>query len=139
LSELNVSSPTYYRDCKTPNYYYQALQINVSTTGSYILWSASTINTYGYIYKDEFDQFKPFENLLLQNSGNCNHGQFKLMIDLQANTKYILVVTTYHPNITGHFSIVVSGLNNISLNHLSKNRNYCVLDKFKSKEHGKSY
>jgi hypothetical protein len=119
-SELTTDSPTYYRDCQTPNYHYESIQVNVAITGLYSIWSRSTVDTYGYIYKDNFDSLKPVENLLSQHSGICNVGQFKLIIDLQADTTYILVVTTYRPNMTGNFSIFVSGPDNVTLSPISE-------------------
>lgn len=71
------------------------------------------MDTYGYLYEDDFDPLQPFANLLAQHSGKCNQGQLKFIIDLHANTKYILAVTTYYPNTTGNFTIFVSGQNNV--------------------------
>jgi hypothetical protein len=119
-SELTVDSQTYYRDCRTPNYHYETFEINVVTAGAYTVWSESEIETFGYIYKHGFDPLQPFENLLLQHSGSCNGGQFKLITDLQIDTRYILVVTTYDSNVTGNYSVWISGPNNISFNHFSK-------------------
>ncbi len=110
----------YYRDCEIPKCYYETLEINVNRTGSYVLWSESNMNTYGYIYKNDFNPLKPFENLLLEHDGYCNEGQFKLFIDLEINTRYLLVVTTRRPNTKGNFSIFISGPKNVSLRHISK-------------------
>jgi hypothetical protein len=76
------------------------------------------MNTFGYIYKNDFNPLKPAENLLLEHNGSCNQEQFKLIIDLDVNTRYILVVTTYRPKAMGRFSVLVSGPDNVSLNHL---------------------
>ena len=46
-------------------------------------------NTYGYIYKNDFNALKQFENLLSQHDGSCNEGQFKLFVNLEMNTKYV--------------------------------------------------
>ena len=115
-SELTVDSPAYYRDPEMPKYHYTAFQLSVFTNGTYVLWSESNINTYGYIYKNDFNSRKPSENLLLQHDGYCNDGQFKFIIDLEIDTRYVLVVTTHRPQITGNFSIFMSGPNNITLN-----------------------
>ena len=96
------------------------MEIYVIRNGLYVLWSESNINTYGYIYKNDFNSLKPFENLLLQHNGYCNDGQFKLIIELEINTRYVLVVTTHRPNTIGDFSIFISGPQNISLNYFSK-------------------
>ena len=90
------------------------------TTGLYVIWSESSFPPYGYIYKNDFNALKPSDNLLLQQNGNCNDGQFKLIIHLQASTEYILVVTTDGPDITGNFSLVISGPDNVTFHHFSK-------------------
>jgi hypothetical protein len=110
----------YYRDCEIPKCYYETLRMNVVKSGSYVLWSESNINTYGYIYTNNFDPLKPSENLLLEHNGSCNQDQFKLIIDLKNDTQYVLVVTTHRPYTIGSFSVFVSGPDNLSLNHFSK-------------------
>ena len=114
-SKLTVDSPTYYREFKVPKCHYQTFAIRVITNSLYVLWSESdSIHPYGYIYKNNFDPLKPFENLLLQHDGSCNDEQFKLFVHLEINTQYVLVVTTHGPKITGNFSIVISGADNVS-------------------------
>ncbi len=119
--KLTVDSPTYYRDCEIPQCHYETLEIFVATKGLYVLWSESNINnTYGYIYKNDFDSLKPSENLLVKHNGYCNGGQFKLFIKLEIDTRYVLVVTTHRPKTIGNFSITISGPQNVTLNHISK-------------------
>jgi hypothetical protein len=119
-SKLTADSPMYYRDCKIPKCYYETLEMNVAKSGSYILWSESNINTYGYIYENNFDPLKPSGNLLLEHNGTCNQEQFKLIIDLKNDTQYVLVVTTYRSYTVGSFSVLISGPDNVSLNRFSK-------------------
>ncbi|CAF0995619.1 unnamed protein product [Adineta steineri] len=69
LLKLTDDSPTYYRDCQVPHCHYETLQIHVNTTGSYILWSKSNTDAYGYIYKNDFNPLKPSDNLLLSHGG----------------------------------------------------------------------
>ncbi|CAF3771435.1 unnamed protein product [Adineta steineri] len=126
-SELTNDNPTYYRDCQVPQCHYESLQIYVNTTGLYVLWSENNINAYGYIYKNDFNPLKPPENLLLSHGGECNDGQFKLIIDLEINTRYILVITTRDPKIIGNFSIFISGPNNVSLSPFSPKESSCVI------------
>lgn len=118
-SALTANSQTYSRDCQSSNFYYETVHLNVTTNGFYSLSSSSTIDTYGYIYKDNFNPLKPSENLLVQDDNNCNNNQFKLITELNTSTTYILVVTTYHPAKTEQFSILISGPNNVNvdLNH----------------------
>ena len=119
-SVLTENSLMYFRECKLSKYYYQTIQINVNVTGNYSISSGSDIDTYGYIYKDKFNPYNTSENLLLKDDGSCGREQFKLTIDLQARTKYILVVTTWFPKVTGTFSIFVSDPNNVSLEHIGE-------------------
>ncbi len=120
-SALTTSSPTYQRTgCYGSSYYYEAIEVKVVNSGYYTLRSNSTINTYGSIYNDTFNPFSPTVNLLLEDDGRCLGDQFKLTMVLQANTKYILVVTTYFSNVTGAFSIFVSGRNNVNFNHIGE-------------------
>ncbi|CAF1178450.1 unnamed protein product [Adineta steineri] len=126
-SKLTDDSPTYYRDCQIPQCHYETLQIHVNTTGLYVLWSESNINAYGYIYQNDFNPLKPSENLLLSHGGECNDGEYKLIIDLEINTRYILVVTTQNPKKIGDFSVVISGPDNISLSSFSPKESSCVI------------
>ncbi|CAF1279829.1 unnamed protein product [Adineta ricciae] len=126
-SQFTSNSSTFSRDCRQPNYYYEAFEIEVTTAGSYILWSVGTMETFGYIYEKQFDPLKPFEHLLLQHSGDCNDGQFKLITNLQTNRKYILVATTYDLNVKGNFSVIVAGPQNISFNLYKVQHPSCVL------------
>ncbi|CAF3641687.1 unnamed protein product [Adineta steineri] len=119
-SELNTSSQTYSRNCREVNYYYQTIRMNVMETGYYALSSSSSMNTFGDIYKDDFNPMNPVENLLLQNYRSCAYRDFKLIVYLHTDTTYILVVTTFNPNFIGNFSILTSGPNNITLNPYSK-------------------
>ncbi|CAF1084670.1 unnamed protein product [Adineta steineri] len=126
-SKLTDDSPTYYRDCQVPQCHYETLQIHVNTTGLYVIWSENDINAYGYIYKNDFNPLKPSENLLLSHDGKCNDEQFKLIIDLEINTRYILVVTTHDPKTIGNFSVFISGPNNVSLSPFSPEQSSCVI------------
>jgi hypothetical protein len=106
--------------CKPSNYYYEAIQVNVFENGCYSFTSNSTIDTYGYIYKEYFNPMVPIDNLLVKNDRSFYSNQFKLMIQLHVDTKYILVVTSDNPNVTGAFSLLVTGPNNVSFNRISK-------------------
>ena len=113
-SQLTVDSPTYYRDFET-------LEIEVIKSSEYVIWSQSNMNnTISYIYKNNFNALKPFENLLSQHDGSCNEGQFKLFVNLEMNTRYVLVVTTHRPKTIGNFSITISGQSNFTFKQISK-------------------
>ncbi len=119
-SVLTVKTQTYCRVCGRTNYYYETIQVNVQENGAYSFDSNSTIITYGYIYKSDFDPFNPTENVISQSGYDCDGYHFRLATYLQANTTYVLVVTTFDPNVQGPFSVLVIGPNNVSLNRISE-------------------
>jgi hypothetical protein len=118
-------------------FYYEAIQVNVDGTGNYSLGSSGSVDTYGYIHKDNFNPFNPFDSLLSKSDEGCGPRNFKLITYLQSNTTYILVVTTYYGRKTGAFSIFVSGANNISLKHVSKYLYYVENDQHRFTEYRK--
>jgi hypothetical protein len=121
LSVLTANSSTYSRTgCDTSNYHYEAIRVNVAKTGEYNLRSNSRIDTVGYIYKDNFNLVDLSENLLPQNDNGCFERQFKLNVNLQVGTTYMLFVTTSSPNITGAFSILAYGPSTVSLSRISE-------------------
>ncbi len=115
-------SPSYARpgSSRTPPYYYEAIQVKIIEAAIYTLRSNSIIATYGYIYNDSFNPCDPVLNLMSIDDQSGGAKQFQLKIALQANTTYILVVTTSFPTQTGTFSILVSDPNNVNLNYISE-------------------
>lgn len=78
------------------------------------------MNTYGSLYENKFDTVNTQMNLISKSEdGGCNQ-QFNVLTLLQANTTYVLVVTTSYPNVTGAFSMLVFGTNTVSMNHISE-------------------
>ncbi|CAF1400592.1 unnamed protein product [Adineta steineri] len=126
-SELTKNSQTYSRDCRKSNYYYQTIRMQVVETGYFALSSTSSMDTFGDIYKDDFNPMNPFENLLSQDYQTCVYPDFKFIAYLHIDTTYILVVTTSSPNKTGNFSILTSGPNNITLNHYTQILTSCFI------------
>ncbi len=107
-------------NCDVPNHYYEAIQMNVTATDYYNLGVHSSVNTSGYIYKNNFSPFNPSQNLLSNEYGTCIYPGFRPISYLQANTTYVLVATTYSPSVTGSFSILVYGPNKVSLKRLGE-------------------
>jgi hypothetical protein len=131
-SALASNSNVYIRVDYGSSYYYEAIEVNVFLSGFYTLSSGSIVNTYGYIYKKKFNPVNPSENLLLGNDDSCGSHHFKLTAVLQNNTTYVLVVTTYYPNVIGNFSIITSGPNNVSFNRISEYLHYYMNTRHRS-------
>ncbi|CAF1020086.1 unnamed protein product [Adineta steineri] len=104
--------------CDDSNYYYETIEINVVTDGFYIIASNSSVDIYGYVYNNSFNPFNPSVNLILSNIFGCGAG-FQLTVNLVVNITYILVVTSWKENMTGSFSIIVSGPTNTSVTRIT--------------------
>jgi len=101
--------------------------VRVIESGYYTFQSDSTMDTYGYIYKDKFDPMNPLENWLHSNDDGGSNLQFRLDIRLFVDMTYVLVVTTYDSRGTGKFSISVFGNNTVTLEHLSEYIYICIV------------
>jgi hypothetical protein len=87
--------------------------MNVSISGSYEFISNSSVDTYGFIYRNSFNATSPNENLLTQNDDSLDGSQFQIKISLESTANYILV-TTYTGNVKGSFSLIASGTGSVS-------------------------
>ena len=110
MSELTHQSKVFYSTMSSRKLYYEALMINISMSGNYTFTSVSSVDMYGYLYYNEFDPLMPCQNLLQENDDIADDVlQFQIQSTLQSFITYILVVTTYHSNRTGKFSIISQG------------------------------
>jgi hypothetical protein len=120
-SALSNNSPTYARLlCKASTHYYESIQVEVVGNGHYSFLIASNVKTNVRIYKDNFNPSSSDDNLHSAAPVSCPGNQLKLLADLQADTTYVLVVSTDSPTGTTDFSIIVSGPSKSSLIQLSE-------------------
>ena len=119
---LLPSSQVFYRPDGSPNayYYFQAIEVTVSTTGKYIFMSTSSMDTVGYLYISTFDPSNPLANLIDEDDdeGDDNY-QFRIEVYLQSGQTYILVVTTHLGYITGSFAVSTRGPASASLTSIT--------------------
>jgi hypothetical protein len=85
------------------------IEIYVSISGIYTITCQSDMDTGGFLYKDSFNPNDWNYNSLASDDDGGGNGQFMLSITLESTTKYILLVTTYYPNVIGAFSIIAKG------------------------------
>jgi hypothetical protein len=100
--------------------YYEAIEVKVVQSGTYSFVVNGINNSFAKIYKNKFNPFNPYENLHSSHLSSCDGNKYKLIADLQADTTYVLVVSTDSPSVTAAFSIIVSGPNKTSLSQLSE-------------------
>ena len=115
------------RPGRTGTFYYNLAYFTVDTEGSYraentSITSHSTYNyegtrfnefdradTYIYLYKDAFDPTQPTLNLLTQNDDGGQGLLFRLTYNLETNTTYYSVITTYNPDQQMAGDVEISG------------------------------
>ncbi|CAF0727312.1 unnamed protein product [Adineta steineri] len=118
-SRLTRNYPKYSRTgCDLSMYYYEAIQVNVNESRYYTLNSNSPIDIYGFMYTDNFYPFDPSINLIMEDDDSFGKLQFKIGAFLRSTTANVLVVTTASPNVTGTFSVIVSGIHNVTFERL---------------------
>ncbi|UJR19518.1 hypothetical protein I4U23_022648 [Adineta vaga] len=102
INAISSTSPTFYRPNGGSNgYYYHALEVTVSISGTYSFSVDSYVGAVSYLYDTSFDPLNPSTNLITQQDNS--------RIVLQSGRKYILVVTTSQPSIMGSFWISARG------------------------------
>ena len=75
-----------------------------------------SIPLYGYLYESDFDLSHPNKNLLAKTNERCKNLQLKLGSYLEINRTYILLVTTFDPDVRGSFTLLIIGPKNVTLN-----------------------
>jgi hypothetical protein len=118
---LDYRSAVYAREvCELLNYPYAALPFNASIARNYTFWSHSDMNTYGSLYRDDFNPFQPSTNQISRSYYGCGNSQFRISGGLLSNTKYIVVVSTSDVNATGTWSVISEGPTSIQFVRLGK-------------------
>jgi len=121
-SELNNKSPKHTSfNCRQLDHYYEAFEINVSTSGFYMFSSESSLNAYGYLYEHEFNPYDSIDNSLAQSGDFCYNGQLRIIAYLKLNITYTLIVTTpyAYANQEGPFTVFLKGPDVIKVKQMS--------------------
>lgn len=100
------------------SYYYHIYSIVVPVSGYYSIMTLGANDSYGYIYKPSFNSSDPSTNLIAYDDNSGGNQQFQIIMHLEANTQYNLVLTTASRNQTGPYTIIVSGLNTVNINRI---------------------
>ncbi|CAF0762556.1 unnamed protein product [Adineta ricciae] len=109
------------KESNSSNYYYEAIRLTVFENDYYGSTGRGNVGTFGDVYIDKFEPINPFKNLLEQNYRSCDaHINSNIVSYLESGVTYVLVVTTFLPNLTGNFSILVTGPNNVTLYRFNK-------------------
>lgn len=100
-------------------FYYEAIILFVPINGLYYFRSDSSVDSFGYLYVNHFNRFNLSDNLLASDDDSGGNSQFLIQHQLESNKAYILIKTTYSPNITTRFSIIASGPRSVHFNSIN--------------------
>ena len=76
-------------------YYYEAIEVKVSTSDTVTFISNSSVDMCGSLYNNTFDPMFPSLNLVAFDDDGAGNLQFLLNLILDPNVVYILVPTTF--------------------------------------------
>jgi hypothetical protein len=93
--------------------YYEAIEIIVNSTGIYTFKSEENIDGIGILYQPNFDPYNPSTNRIIEDDQSGGNNQFQFTVSLEAGVLYTLVFTTYAPRVTGPFTVIASGPDNV--------------------------
>ena len=99
-------------NCYIPIYYFEALRIDVNTSGYYMFSTESSLDTFGYLYKHQFDPYSSNDNSFTLNDDFCEELQFAITAYLEVNITYVLVITIVredYMNEQGPFCVIAKG------------------------------
>ena len=121
-SELNNKSQKHTSfNCRPLDHYYEAFEINVSTSGFYIFSTESSLKTIGFLYEHQFNPYDSIDNSLARSDDSCDDNQLRIIAYLKFNITYILIITTHYAyaNQKGPFSVFVKGPDAIEIKQMS--------------------
>lgn len=118
-STLSASSSIFTRSGSSGTFYFEAVQVTVTTGGTYTFQSGSGMDDYGYLYQGSFSSSSPGNNIITSDDDSGGSNRFRFSQSLQAGTTYILVITTYGSGSVGSISVTVSGPAQVSLTRLN--------------------
>ena len=93
----------------------------MNTSGFYMFSSESNFDTYGYLYKHQFNPYDSLDTSFAQSNHLCDDDQLKIIAYLKFNITYTLIVTTpyTYTNQQGPFSVFVEGPDEIEIKQIS--------------------
>ena len=122
---LSGDSPTFSRppgSYSSSNYYYAAIQTTSNTAGTYTFRSSSSMDTYGCLYDGSFDPSSPNLNLIQCDQDSGGSLQFLISNYLYTSHTYILVVTTSSSDVTGSYSVIVTGPGLVTMTYITPSK-----------------
>ncbi len=90
-------------------YFYDTFNVTCNVTGLFEFTSTSGTDIYGYFYNSRFNATSPTFNLMKQDDDSGGRFQFKFNVSLRVGSIYILLVTTFKPDVMVSYSVRQSG------------------------------
>ena len=124
-----LSSPTYTRlvDLEPRKFYYEAINMDISVTGSYSFIGNSMIQMEFRLYDGNFDPTAPNRDLVVVGAKSYGEEPLRMTATLLTAQRYVLIVMAQAAGTLGSFSLVVSGSATVPLRtSRSKSMNWIV-------------
>ena len=100
------------------DYFYGRFILSTQTSGTYLIRTNGSLNTYGYLYTAAFDKTSPSASLIAQNDDSAGDGQFRISSELVAGQTYEVIVTTASPDVSGSYTLLVFGPTAVNLTYI---------------------
>ena len=99
-------------------FFYGRFTLSTQTSGTYLIRTNGSLNTYGYLYTAAFDKTSPSASLIAQNDDSAGDGQFRISSELVAGQTYEVIVTTLSPYLLGPYTLLILGETTVNLTYI---------------------
>lgn len=108
--ELTTQSSMFARPNGYGNqYYFEAIEMTVPMSGTYVIVMDNNIDIYGCLYSKSFNRNSPTLNLIRTSHDSHSASDFNFQVNMTASQSIVVVVTTYEILQTARFNITVYG------------------------------
>ena len=105
-------------------HYYDAYIVMPQVSADHEFYSTSDLDTYGYLYRDSFNQTQRRRNLQTEDNDSGGNSQFLFTFWLEASTSYIVIVSTYSAWETGAYTLTMSGPDSTTMTRLDECKSF---------------
>lgn len=91
------------------NFYYRLFNISVPSLGLYTIKTVGLMDTFGCLYRNQFDPTNSRDNLFSFDDQSGGNNQFAIITVLHPNTIYYLASSTNREDSVGSFKVTASG------------------------------
>ena len=117
-SSLDWRYDIFVRPGGSGDFFYDRFLFNTETSGTYLIRTDGSLNTYGYLYTPTFDKNSPSDNLIAENDDSAGGGQFRISSELVAGQTFEVIVTAVSSLSLGSYTLLILGPTSVSLTYI---------------------